>query len=167
MSSLQAHLPALQVIVPMLSAPLVMLMRERQLSWMLATAASLCSFAIAIALTREILLVGESNYLMGSWQAPFGIELNVDPMSALLLLIVTGASSLALIAGATSLKQQIESERQPMYFSAWLLALSGLCGILVTADAFNIFVFMEISSLASYVLVAGSARRSGPPATRT
>ncbi len=164
MSELQAHLPALQVVVPMLSAPLVMLLRERQLSWMLATAASLCSFAIAIALTREILLVGDANYLMGSWQAPFGIELNVDPMSALLLLIVTGASSLALIAGATSLKQQIESERQPMYFSAWLLVLSGLCGILVTADAFNIFVFMEISSLASYVLVAGGPDRRALPA---
>ena len=164
MSALQTHLPALQVIVPMLSAPLVMLLRERQLSWMLATAASLCAFAISIALTRQILAVSESSYLMGSWPAPFGIELNIDSMSALLLLIVTGASSIALIAGASSLRRQIESERQPLFFSAWLLALAGLCGILVSADAFNIFVFMEISSLASYVLVAGGPDRRALPA---
>ena len=164
MSALQTHLPALQVIVPMLSAPLVMLLRERQLSWMLTTAASLCAFAVAIALTRQVLVVGEANYLMGSWPAPYGIELSIDAMSALMLLIVTGASSIALIAGAGSLNQQIESERQPLFFSAWLLALAGFCGILVTADAFNIFVFMEISSLASYVLVAGGPDRRALPA---
>ncbi|MGD8840373.1 MAG: proton-conducting transporter membrane subunit, partial [Gammaproteobacteria bacterium] len=74
------------------------------------------------------------------------------------------ASSLALIAGASSLREQIESERQPLFFSAWLLALAGMCGILVSADAFNIFVFMEISSLASYVLVAGGPDRRALPA---
>jgi len=163
-SALQPHLPALQVVVPMMSAPLAMLLRERQLSWMLATAASLCAFAIAIALTREVLAVGEVGYLMGSWAPPFGIELSVDPMSVLLLLVVTGASSIALLAGATSLHEQIKSERQPLFYSAWLLALAGLCGILVTADAFNIFVFMEISSLASYVLVAGGPDRRALPA---
>ena len=149
------HLPALQVVVPMLSAPLVMLIRDRQLSWMLTTAASLCAFSISVALTQDVLDGGKAGYLMGSWPAPFGIELSVDSMSALLLLIVTGASSLALIAGAASLRQEIESNRQPLFYSAWLLALAGLCGILVTADAFNIFVFMEISSLASYILIAG------------
>lgn len=164
MTSLQAHLPALQVIVPMLSAPLVMLLQEHRLSWMAATAASLCAFAIAVSLTLAVFEVGEVRYLMGSWPAPFGIELNIDAMSALVLLIVTGASSLALIAGAVSLEREIESERQPLFFAAWLLALAGLCGILVTADAFNIFVFMEISSLASYVLVAGGPDRRALPA---
>ena len=164
MSALQPHLPALQVIVPMLTAPLVMLVRERHLSWLLATLASLCALAVAVELTREVLTLGDVGYLMGSWPAPFGIELKVDAMSALLLLIVTGASSIALLAGGTSLHQQIEAERQPLYFSAWLLALSGLCGILVTADAFNIFVFMEISSLASYILVAGGPDRRALPA---
>ena len=164
MSSLQTHLPALQVIVPMLSAPLAMLLRDYRLSWSVATVASLCAFAIAIALTLDVLEVGSVHYLMGSWPAPFGIELGVDAFSALLLLIVTGASSLALIAGASSLQQQVESERQPLFYAAWLLALAGLCGILVTADVFNIFVFMEISSLASYVLVAGGPDRRALPA---
>src|SRR5690606_14556685 len=40
-----------------------------------------------------------------------------------------------------------------------LLALAGLCGIVVSGDAFNIFVFMEISSLATYILVAGGPKR--------
>ena len=164
MSALQPHLPALQVIVPMLTAPLVALLRERQLSWLVATAASLCAFAVAVALAIVVLEQGTISYEVGSWPPPFGIALVIDAVSALLLLIVTGASSLALLAGAASLQTQIESDRQPLFFAAWLLALSGLCGILVTGDAFNIFVFMEISSLASYVLVAGGPDRRALPA---
>ncbi|MBT8436956.1 MAG: monovalent cation/H+ antiporter subunit D family protein, partial [Gammaproteobacteria bacterium] len=153
MTGLHPHLPALQVVVPMLTAPLVILLRQRRLSWAVATAASLCAFAIAITLTMDVLSGEEIGYLMGSWPAPWGIELGVDAFSALMLLIVTGASSIALLAGAQSLDQEIQAERQPLFYAAWLLALAGLAGILVTADAFNIFVFMEISSLASYVLV--------------
>jgi multicomponent Na+:H+ antiporter subunit D len=49
--------------------------------------------------------------------------------------------------------------------AAWLLALAGMAGIVVSADAFNIFVFMEISSLASYILIAGGPDRRALPAT--
>jgi multicomponent Na+:H+ antiporter subunit D len=101
---------------------------------------------------------------MGSWPAPFGIELRVDSFSALLLLVITGASSVALVGCRESIDQQIEPERQPYFFAAWLLALAGLVGIVVSADAFNIFVFMEISSLASYILVAGGPDRRALPA---
>ena len=163
MSSLQPHLPALQVIVPMLSAPLMLLLNQRRLCWIATTLTSLCAFAIAVALCIDVIADDRISYLMGSWPAPWGIELGVDAFSALLLLIVNAASSLALLGGAGSLNQDIEDHRQPLFFAAWLLAVAGLNGILVTADAFNIFVFMEISALASYVLVsAGPDRRVLP-----
>ena len=164
MTDWSQHLPALQVIVPLLSAPLVLLLRPRGLAWAAATAASLFAFAIAIVLTLGVRDGQDFNYYMGSWPAPYGIELSVDAFSALVLLVVTGASALALLAGRHSLDADIEEERQPLFYAAWLLALSGLVGILVSADAFNIFVFMEISALASYVLVAGGPDRRALPA---
>jgi multicomponent Na+:H+ antiporter subunit D len=124
----------------------------------------LASFAIAIALTISVLDGHTRVYAMGGWPAPFGIELSVDSFSALVLLVVTGAGAVALLAARPSLDQQIEPERQPLFYSAWLLGLAGLAGIVVTADAFNIFVFMEISSLASYVLIAGGPDRRALPA---
>ena len=93
------HLPALQVIVPMLSAPLALLLRPRGLAWAAATAASLFAFAIAIMLTLGVLGGRNFNYHMGNWPPPYGIELGVDAFSALVLLVVTGASALALLAG--------------------------------------------------------------------
>lgn len=165
MNGIEQHLPALQVVVPMLSAAVVMLLKPRGLAWAASTAASLFAFAIAVSMTL-VTLDGESvQYFMGNWPAPYGIELRVDALSALMLLVVTGASSMALLAGSRSIDSQIEIERQPLFYAAWLLVLAGLCGILVSADAFNIFVFMEISSLASYVLVAGGPDRRALPAT--
>jgi multicomponent Na+:H+ antiporter subunit D len=148
----------------MLSAPLALLLRPRGLAWAAAVAASLFAFAIAILLTLGVLDGRNFVYQMGNWPAPYGIELGVDAFSALVLLVITGASSLALLAGHRSLDADIEEERQPLFYAAWLLALAGLVGIPVAADAFNIFVFMEISSLASYVLIAGGPDRRALPA---
>ncbi|TDG12817.1 monovalent cation/H+ antiporter subunit D family protein [Seongchinamella unica] len=161
---LTPHLPALQVIVPMLSAPLVLLLKPRGLAWAGATAASVLSFAIALNMALIVVDGGRLHYDMGGWAAPYGIELSVGAFSALVLLIVTGAAAAAMIAARPSIDRQIEAGRQPLFYSAWLLALAGLAGIAVSADAFNIFVFMEISSLASYILIAGGPDRRALPA---
>ncbi len=148
----------------MLSAPLIVLLQPRGLAWAGATAAGLASFAIAIALAMAVLDGQTQVYAMGGWAAPYGIALEVDAFSALVLLLVTGAGAAALLAARVSVDRQIEPERQPLFYAAWLLGLAGLAGIVVSADAFNIFVFMEISSLASYILIAGGPDRRALPA---
>ncbi len=163
MDNLLAQLPALQVVVPFLTVPLVMLLKPRGFAWLAATATSVVCFAIAIAMTSAILQGAPLTYAMGGWPAPFGIALAVDAFSALLLLVITGASTLTLIGARASIDSQITDARQPLFYAAWLLALTGLSGIVVTADAFNIFVFMEISSLASYVLISGGPDRRALP----
>lgn len=159
MNVLLPHLPALAVIVSLLTAPLTFILRERGLAWAAATAASACSFAIAVRLVHYVRTEGTLSYALGGWQAPYGIELVVDAFSALLLLIVTGASTLALLVSRQGLAREVPPERQYLLYTAWLLALAGLSGIVVSGDAFNIFVFLEISSLATYILIAGGPRR--------
>ncbi len=159
-----AHLPALQVVVPLLAAPLVLLLKPRGLAWAGATSVALCSFGIAIFMALTVARGGHFDYAMGGWQPPYGIALSVGAFSALVLLIVTGAAALTLLAARASIERQVEVERQPLFYAAWLLALAGLVGICVSADAFNIFVFMEISSLASYILIAGGPDRRALPA---
>jgi multicomponent Na+:H+ antiporter subunit D len=158
MNALQLHWPVLAVLVPLATAPLVSLLRHKSLSWAAATAASLCTFGIAALLT-DAARGGAIRYAVGSWPAPYGIELRVDAFAALLLLIVTGASSAALLIARRGLTAELGADREHLFYTAWLLALAGLLGIIVSGDAFNIFVFMEISSLATYVLIAGGARR--------
>ncbi len=148
----------------MLCAPLVLLFRAPGLAWAGATAVSAAAFAITVMLTAGVLSGRTFAYEMGAWPAPYGIELGVDAFSVIVLLTVTGASTLALLAGRRALEEELEAHRQPLFYTAWLLALAGFTGMLVSADAFNIFVFMEISALASYVLVAGGGDRRALPA---
>jgi multicomponent Na+:H+ antiporter subunit D len=77
----------------------------------------------------------------------------------MMLLIISGASLAALAWGRLSMNHEVGVEHQSLLYACWLLAMAGLIGIAVTGDAFNIFVFMEISSLASYVLVSAGPNR--------
>ncbi|MEQ8859759.1 MAG: monovalent cation/H+ antiporter subunit D family protein [Pseudomonadales bacterium] len=163
--SVDAHLPILQIIVPMLTAPVVTLLRVPSLPWAAATAASLVAFSVALSLVGAVDTASPIIYELGGWQAPYGIVLHVDHFSALLLVIITGASSVALAFGKPSLDQQVGQERAPMFYAAWLLVVSGLCGMAATGDAFNLFVFLEISSLATYVLIAAGPDRRALMAT--
>jgi multicomponent Na+:H+ antiporter subunit D len=155
----RAQLPALVVAVPLTAAPLAALLRTGRVAWAVAAAASVASFIVALSLAVAVRGLGEISYDVGAWPAPYGIELTITSFSALLLLIVTGASNVALLAGRHSLESEVATARQPFFYAAWLLALGGLVGIVVSGDAFNIFVFMEVSSLATYVLVAGGTDR--------
>ena len=155
-----SHLPALLVVVPMAVAPLIAVLPSRsRLGYALATLTAGLTFVIAVLLANQVASQGSMAYEMGSWPVPFGIGLLVTPFSAVMALIISGGSFVALLWGAKSLESEMGREHHALFLSCWLLASSGLLGIVVTADAFNAFVFMEISSLASYVLVAAGPKR--------
>ena len=65
-----AHLPVLAVVVPLLTAPLVALLRDRTLAWLAAVAASLCTFGLAITLVGSLESVEHLSYPLGGWPAP-------------------------------------------------------------------------------------------------
>jgi multicomponent Na+:H+ antiporter subunit D len=164
--SLTDHLPILVVLVPMFAAPLLAAVPSRgRLPWAIATAVSLLTFVVAVLIAGQVLDGGTLRYELGGWPVPFGIGLAVGPLSALMLLVVTGASTLALLWGPASMDSEVGPAHQSLLYASWLLALCGLVGIAVTDDAFNVFVFMEISSLASYVLVAAGPKRQALTAT--
>ena len=153
------HLPALQVVVPLVAAPVCVLLRWSRISWMVAMAASLFAVAGAWSLLQRVLSTGPASYFLGSWAAPWGIEYRVDETNAWVMLVVSVVSAVSLLFARRSVEKEIETDRIYLFYTAWLLCLAGLLGMAVTADAFNVFVFLEISSLSSYVLVSLGARR--------
>ena len=155
------HLPALQVIVPLISAPVCMLVTRAVWAWRIATAVSIAAFAMAVLLAREVSSKGVLSYHLGGWVPPLGIEYRIDHLSAYILIIVAAAASITMIAAHKSIGQEVADRKSGLFYSAYLLCLTGLLGIVATGDAFNIFVFLEISSLSSYALIAmGRDRRA-------
>ncbi len=158
---IREHLPALQVVVPLLAAPVCILVRQPRLIWLWTTLASVISLLIAAGLLSQVYELGTLSYALGGWLAPWGIEYRVDTVNSFVLLIVSGISTVVLPFVKTSIKQEIHPDQLPYFYAGWLLCLTGLLGITITGDAFNVFVFLEISSLSSYLLISlGTSRKS-------
>ena len=158
---IEAHLPALQVVVPLIAAPICVLLRDHRAAWALTAVVSWLTFAIAIALLIKVLDSGPISYALGNWVAPWGIEYRLDPLNAFVLVIVAALGALVATYARVSVIAEIAKERIYLFYCMYLLALTGLLGIVITGDVFNIFVFLEISSLSSYVLISlGRDRRA-------
>jgi len=159
--TLADHLPVLVVIVPLLAGPLCVLAERSRAAWALALVASWLSFAMALLLVQQVSEAGTLVYQLGGWEAPWGIVYRIDTLAAYVLLIVSAIAALVLVAAKESVAREIEERHHARFYGAYLLAFAGLMGIVATGDAFNVFVFLEISSLASYALISmGRDRRA-------
>lgn len=155
------HLPVLQVILPLLAAPLIVLLRHATVAWLLTVAVSWASLAIALALFFAVPDHGAISYAVGSWPAPWGIGYRIDAASAYVLVLVSLIASVVALYARVSVATEVDRERHYLFYAMFVLCLGGLLGIAATNDAFNLFVFLEISSLSSYVLIAiGRNRRA-------
>ena len=155
------QLPVLQVVLPLLAAPLCLILRRPRLAWAIATGVTWVLLAIALALLGRVLETGTIHYLLGDWAAPWGIEYRIDTVSAFVLVLVTTIGSVVMPYARASVEAEIPEPRIYLFYCLYLLNLAGLLGIAITGDVFNLFVFLEISSLSSYVLISlGQDRRA-------
>jgi len=153
------HVPALQVALPLVAAPLIVLVRSRRFAWLATTVVSYLCLLFSIQLAWRVAASGPVSYAIGSWPPPWGIEYRVDALSAFVLVAVSLTASFVAPYAQRSIAVEVARDRQYLMYAMYCLSLAGLLGIVITGDAFNLFVFLEISSLASYVLVALGQRR--------
>ena len=116
-------------------------------------AADYIAFVVAAALAImavRMLFEGPFSYRVGGWPAPYGILLVSDGLSALMLAIINVVALLAIVYSFTYMTGYTA---KPKYYSLFLLMLAGMNGVVITGDLFNLFVFLEIASIASYALV--------------
>jgi len=155
-------LPALVVAVPLLGAVLTAaagLVRSRT-GWPIALLTALVQTGAALALAR-LTLDGPVRYVVGGYTAPYGIELVVDLLGASMVVLIA-VVTLGVVAVARSL-----GPRSNPFFATVLLLVVGLTGMSVTGDVFNLYVFLEITGLSAYALVAaGEGGRSAVAALK-
>jgi len=149
-----AHLLVAPVLLPLLTAAVMIAMGERQ-RW-IKSLLNLVSVGISLALAVLLLARVASSptpeafgvYLPGNWPVPFGISLVLDRLSALMLVLAAAAALAALLFSLA------RWHRASVHFHPLLqLQLMGLNGAFLTADLFNLFVFFEVLLAASYGLL--------------
>ena len=131
---------------------------SRGLAWWLAFLASATSAITAFVLLNQTIGGDVLSYSIGGWLPPLGIEYRIDAANALVLLLVSAIGTIVLPYARKSIDHELSKSQHTLFYTMYLLCLTGLLGVVATGDAFNVFVFLEISSLSTYVLVSLGAR---------
>ena len=154
--SLIKHIPALQVLIPFFAALFCTLTFHKFTSWVIATIA--ISINLAVGLYAMPLIKESIIYAFGNWSAPIGIEYRLDYLNQPIIIYVNGVLLFFLVFGKQlinkTVTRYIDNKKHHMFYSLLLFAHAGYIGVLSTNDLFNLYVFIEISSLATYVLVS-------------
>lgn len=153
--------PAIIVAVPLIASAICAIVRHERTCWLIALLVSFLCFFGSASMLGQIQDYGVISYRMGGWAPPAGIEYRVDLLAIYLLILVSFIATAVLVYGRQSVAAEIKHGVRGWYYTMYLLCLCGLMGIIITGDAFNAFVFMEISSLSMYTLIAlGKDRRA-------
>ncbi len=116
-----------------------------------AAATLLANLVTVTLLVFAVASIGKSEvYEIGKWSIPLGINLVLDGLSSLLLLAISVVSAAAMLFSVRYMEQYTAKAK---YLSLFLLMVAGMNGVVLSGDIFNLFVFLEIASLASYALV--------------
>ena len=161
-----SHLLILQVVIPLIAAPLCILIRKQAMVWYVVLAVSWGTLFSAFQLLMQVLGQGEVIYFLGGWVAPWGIEYRLDILNAFVLMIVASIGAIVITFARCSIIKEIAEDRVYLFYTAYLLNLTGLYGVVVTGDVFNMFVFIEISSLSSYAMISLGREQIGRASCR-
>lgn len=121
----------------------------RRLAWIVEI---IVTTVIAALVIMALTLIGYSpfSYYVGNWAPPYGITLVSDSISTLLLLIINIVGFLSILYAFRYMDMFTSKVR---FYTLYLLMMAGLNGVVITGDLFNLFVFLEIATIASYALV--------------
>ena len=153
---IQANLPVLIVLTPLLGGVIATFTGRGVLPWLWSTLVTGVTFALTIQMMMTLLASGEPfiSYELGNWPKWWGIEYRVDLLNAFILLVVAGIGFITTVYARLSVQDEIPDDRHNVFYAVWILAITGLLGITITGDAFNVYVLLEISSLTVYALIA-------------
>lgn len=150
------HLPAIQVLLPFFAALFCALTFNKMTSWFIAVISTCINLVIGIFSIPSI--KDSMMYVFGNWSAPIGIEYRLDYLNQPIIVYINGVLLFFLVFGKQLIEKTviayINTRREHIFYSLILFAHAGYIGVLSTNDIFNFYVFVEISSLSTYVLLS-------------
>lgn len=161
------HFPILLTAVPLAFAALcpVVGMWKKKLCFPWALAGAFLTTIFTWSLIWSVSAADPLSYSLAGWKPPWGIEIRVDYPGMLLAAIITGVGLLILLYSWRYIEHLLDAEKVPYYYTLYLLAFTSMLGFSITGDLFNLFVFMELFQITSFVLVGitgeGRALRAG------
>lgn len=157
------HAPVLIVLLPVSAALLCMLLSRisKNLGSYVVIASILGALVSAVTVLQQVLANGGKaiHYWMGNWQPPIGIEFVIDPINGILAVLTTFIALMVSIYSRPFVKDE-DWLHVGGYYTLFGLMTVGMCGMIITGDVFNLYVYLEVMSLSGYGLIAIGGRKS-------
>jgi multicomponent Na+:H+ antiporter subunit D len=150
------HFPALIVVTPLMMSFIIFAAGwwDRRLCFPLVMLTLAACIVFAVGLLLNVLHSGTIHYYLGKWEPPWGIEYVVDHLNAYMLIILAIVVFIVALYSRRSLEKEIPEHKIPQLYALFVLNVTGLLGITITGDLFNLYVLLEIASFSAYALVA-------------
>jgi multicomponent Na+:H+ antiporter subunit D len=133
---------------------------KREITWHLGVLGTAIATFFSAWGFMHLIQTGETiRYFFGGWMPPVGIEFVYDGLAAFIVLVINAIAFLVLIHSKEISKVEFPGKKMAYYAVSMLLML-GFNGMVLTGDLFNLYVFLEISSLSSYPLIAIGEKRA-------
>lgn len=155
------NLPALVIVVPLLSSMIMVLVgifNKKLVSYIFQLVAVLTAI-FSYHLILKVYDEGPIRYFFGNWAAPIGIEYHVDMLNAFCILVLSLIFAVMSFYFPKVVIKEIPEEKYHIFYAVTTLFMTGLLGITITGDLFNIYVFTEIASITAYALIAIGGRK--------
>ena len=154
------NLPVLIVIIPLITAflmPIIGLFKIRYCFYTSLISISI-TLLIGILILNSVINDGTIHYHIGNWEPPYGIEYVIDYLNTFMILLITSVAFIITIYSRRSVEKELPNNIA-LFYTLFVLFITGLLGIVVTGDLFNLYVFLEITSLAAYTLISLGEKR--------
>jgi multicomponent Na+:H+ antiporter subunit D len=140
------------IIIPLLTTFLVTLIAGKKDNWAIVLSFIGVSSLLVLSLFAFITMKNETvAYELSGWKIPYGIILVMDALTSFTLVMVSIISFTSLIFSIQYIRHLSMNWR---YYALFMLLVTGMNGVIVTGDLFNLFVFMEIALFSAFALVA-------------
>lgn len=153
------------LVIPFGTAVLCILAwRAPKLQRALSLAGAVALLGVALAILAGVMRDGPIAAQAGGWQAPFGITLVADGLSAVMLVLAGSVAVAVLVFGLADVSAEEERNGHHPLTHAML---AGISGAFLTGDIFNMYVWFEVMLIASFgLLVIGGGRDQLDGATK-
>lgn len=158
---MESHYPAYIALTFVLSSILVTVfgLWKSRLAQPIAVVGTGVAALISVLAFLNYLEFGPIRYFFGGWEPPVGIEFVYDGLSGFFVMVINVVAFFVLIHSKHVAGKEF-SGKEMAYFSLAMLMMLGFNGMLLTGDLFNLYVFLEISSLASYALISIGSKQA-------
>jgi len=146
--------PVLIVVIPLMFAFIAFILGlwKKGLCYPIVLIALSLSFLATLQTLNIVITSGTIHYRLGNWSPPWGIEYVIDYLNAFVLPIISFIALMVAIYSKKSIEKELPG-KIVYFYCIFLLQVTGFLGIVVTGDMFNLYVFLEIASLAGYALI--------------